>query len=800
MSTAPASAIVEGVGGQAAEQIIAGVVLSDRLAVTLYGAIHRAQFAGQRNLRGLVVDQRMLAEDAFRTALADRTAIATAVALDHKCIVPTFGVESNGPDVVIVTRGVGRYVTVQDLIAGARANRAQNGKLPTSVAAAIGKSVVEALAAAHKARVVHGAVHPRSVLIDEQGEVQLGDFVVGRALTTAVAQGADSSLWRGLSGFLAPELAIGAAPTPAGDVFAVGALLFTMLSGEAPPGTLHVTPAVERLVQRALDTDVNRRYKTARDLLENLLEAFEDDRWELADRGEVIKVAGLSSTDTNIDDATEDLLASLGSSLGAVQVTPIRPSVDLRAEAAAARHGKMPTPTPVGGSRLDALLADLDDSPEHTAVEDIDQFKRHDPISDIIKHDPRKREAIVPMKTRAKTPVPRVRVPSLDDLDDDDSLTPLPPPERQSDAELRTARPNTRDEAAAFDALAGLGGLDRLGGLDGPVQRVSSAAQQASAAADKLEKAATRAEAAAVRVETSHETAARRDSTPLPVRPIVLDAMPDFDPPPPRLRSRALGIVAALVVIGGAIGFYMIYRHQQAEQAEHEARQVQRQREADEQTRRLQEAQLDPGTILVTTTPPEASVWLKLGRTPLDSVPLSSGQLHRIRVELEGYQPLDTEVVAASWTSPAAGAGADRRANVNVMLKAAARDRKTGKAVVDKLSARPPNLVEQTGFTAGEGPVHVESTPPGAEVWLLIGIDQKGPFPTIAGRPYELRAVADGYLTGYVSITTDEWRDPTDLKTPIDRAKKRRSIEKTLVLEREPVGTNETGRIPKKGS
>ena len=54
------------VGGQAAEQIIAGVVLSERLAVTMYGAIHRAQFAGQRNLRGLVVDPKMLEEDAFR--------------------------------------------------------------------------------------------------------------------------------------------------------------------------------------------------------------------------------------------------------------------------------------------------------------------------------------------------------------------------------------------------------------------------------------------------------------------------------------------------------------------------------------------------------------------------------------------------------------------------------------------------------------------------------------------------------------------------------------------------------------
>src|SRR5262249_58215754 len=119
------------------------------------------------------------------------------------------------------------------------------------------------------------------------------------------------------------------------DVFAVGALLFTMLSGEVPPGTLHVTPAVERLVQRALDTELARRYRNASDLFENLLEAFEDDRWEVAERGEIIRAAGLSQTDDNIDDATEDLLASLGTS--AVQVTPMRPGTDSRGDGSGSR-------------------------------------------------------------------------------------------------------------------------------------------------------------------------------------------------------------------------------------------------------------------------------------------------------------------------------------------------------------------------------------------------------------------------------------------------------------------------------
>src|ERR1043165_4320575 len=93
--------------GQAAEQIIAGVVLSERLAVTMYGAIHRAQFGGQRNLRGLVVDPKMLEEDAFRISLTDAKHVEKIARLDHPNIVPSGAVEAGGPDVVVVTRGAG---------------------------------------------------------------------------------------------------------------------------------------------------------------------------------------------------------------------------------------------------------------------------------------------------------------------------------------------------------------------------------------------------------------------------------------------------------------------------------------------------------------------------------------------------------------------------------------------------------------------------------------------------------------------------------------------------------------------
>lgn len=735
MSAAGSGAIVGNVGGHAAEQSIAGIVLSERLAVTMYGAVHRAEWAGARNLRGLVVDAKLLAEPSFRAALVDAGAIAAAIALDHPNIVPTAAVEADGDAVVVVTRGVGRFVTVQDVIAAARASRAQGGKLALPVAAAIARSVVEALAAAHRAKVVHGGVHPRSVLIDEDGVVRLGDFVVGRALTTAVANGADAVLWRGLAGFLAPELVVGDPPRPAADVFAAGALLFTMLSGEVPPGTLHVTPAVERLVQRALDTDANRRYKHAGDLLENLLEAFEDDRWEIAERGEVIRAAGLAGTDANIDDATEDLLASLGSSV--VQVTPMRPSMDIRAEAAAARHQH----TPTNANKLEALLADLDDSRgELTQVDDIDKFKR-DPISEVIKQDVRKREAIVQFKPR---------VPSLDDPDDDDH-TPLPPPEHD-DTDAAIARPNTRDEDAAMSALSG---------LDEPVRRVASAAEQAA------------------------EPAAR------PVMPVALDPLVDpllgLDAPAPRLKSRAVGVIATLLVVGGAVGFYVIYQQQQEAKRAQDARVAEAQRKADELTQKLSSELPDPGAIRVRSTPGQAGVWLKLGRTPLDSLPLSSNMMHELRIEgVDGYQPVDTQVLASHWS--AAGDGA-RKATVVVPLQPIAPAPKTGKLAATKLPAMPPKPPPASGFTPGRGPIHVESTPAGAEVWLFVGMSDAMELTGIqAGAGYELRVLKDGFRPAYVSVASDEWRDGGDPNVPINVAKKKPVLEKAVTLEPDPQG------------
>jgi hypothetical protein len=732
-------------GGPAAEQIIAGVVLSERLAVTPYGAIHRASWNGQHDLRGLVVDPKLLDDAAFRDALTKPAALEAVVKLSAPTIVPVIAIEAGGADVVVVTRGVGRYVTLQDLIVAARASK--SGKLALPVAAFVGKCVTQALAAAHAAKLVHGAVHPRSVLVDEDGHVRLGDFGVAQALATAIAQGADASLWRGLSGTIAPELVVGEDPTPGCDVYAAGSLLFTMITGESPPGSLRSTPAVERLVQRALDTDPSRRYKHAGDLAENLLEAFEDDGWELAERTELLTVAGLSNSDSAIDDATEDLLASLGSASNAVQVTPIRPSVDIRAEVVAARHNKQPSTQ----NRLDALLADLDASSE----------------------------APPPPAARPKT-----RVPSLDDPDDDDDLdghTPLPPPVPAHDDIPSSQVPALRRSASEVerDALDVLSDLEEPAAKPLPPPPVSRAEKPTVGPPPRAKRESQ---------EDAPLPKAVAKSAPRPVAPVI-DAPIMVDAPTPRLKSRLRGVIFLAIIGAAGGGFYYLYNQQKADKAAHEAEKIKKEKELADQAKRMNELQAVSGAIRVRSTPSDASVWLKLGRTPADSIGLPSSMMHELRIEnLDGYQAIDTQVLPASWGAPKDKGG--RVANVVVPLSPLQKDPKTKRPIVTSLPAMPPKPASATGYPEGRGSLHVESTPPGAEVWLLIGTTDSAELTGVeAGQSYELRVLKDGFRPGYISVSAEDWRDPkADPKEPLAVAKKREAVEKTVELTPEKGG------------
>lgn len=162
--------------------------------------------------------------------------------------------------------------------------------MPPARAVTLGIEVAAALAHAHAHGIVHGDVTPQNILLDPARGAQLTDF--GVASTIAATPGAPIY---GAAAYVAPERLRGAPPTPATDIYALGATLYHLLaalppyagdSGAAtaaqvlagPPVPLRVLapalpPAVVAVIDRALARDPADRYPSAEALRSALVAA-----------------------------------------------------------------------------------------------------------------------------------------------------------------------------------------------------------------------------------------------------------------------------------------------------------------------------------------------------------------------------------------------------------------------------------------------------------------------------------------------------------------------------------------------
>ncbi|MGH3785524.1 MAG: serine/threonine-protein kinase [Pseudonocardiaceae bacterium] len=110
----------------------------------------------------------------------------------------------------------------------------ERGPLPVTEVASIGRQIASALAAAHAAQIVHRDVKPGNILITEDGTAKITDFGVSRAAGDVTVT--QTGMMAGTPAYLAPEVARGQVPTPASDVFSLGATLYAAVEGHAPFG------------------------------------------------------------------------------------------------------------------------------------------------------------------------------------------------------------------------------------------------------------------------------------------------------------------------------------------------------------------------------------------------------------------------------------------------------------------------------------------------------------------------------------------------------------------------------------
>src|ERR687883_887927 len=91
--------------------------------------------------------------------------------------------------------------------------------------------VLDALAAAHAAGIVHRDVKPENVLLTDDGRVKVADFGLARAASAGTTT---TGVLMGTAAYLAPELLARGVAGPRADVYAVGIMLFEMLTGVLP--------------------------------------------------------------------------------------------------------------------------------------------------------------------------------------------------------------------------------------------------------------------------------------------------------------------------------------------------------------------------------------------------------------------------------------------------------------------------------------------------------------------------------------------------------------------------------------
>jgi serine/threonine-protein kinase len=151
------------------------------------------------------------------------------------------------------------------------AELASQGRFPARGAVQIAVALADALGHAHERDVAHRDVSPANVVLTPTGVVKLLDFGVARE-----AGDAEPPAWAPLA-YAAPEQRRGEPSGPGADVYAVGAILVEMLTGEPPvdPDEVGPVPGVLRpIVARCLDARPGHRYICGRPLSEALRTAY----------------------------------------------------------------------------------------------------------------------------------------------------------------------------------------------------------------------------------------------------------------------------------------------------------------------------------------------------------------------------------------------------------------------------------------------------------------------------------------------------------------------------------------------
>ncbi|HZQ70151.1 MAG TPA: protein kinase [Terriglobales bacterium] len=187
---------------------------------------------------------------------------------------------------------------VSELLDGDSLRAAADGAaLPQRKTIEYGVQIAHGLAAAHEKGIVHRDLKPENIFVTRDGRIKILDFGLAKLIQKSAKDSNDVTLTSehtaagvvmGTASYMAPEQVRGEASDARTDIFALGAVLYEMLTGvrafrrdtaaetmtavlkEDPPELSNraqfISPALERIVRRCLEKNPEQRFQSARDL------------------------------------------------------------------------------------------------------------------------------------------------------------------------------------------------------------------------------------------------------------------------------------------------------------------------------------------------------------------------------------------------------------------------------------------------------------------------------------------------------------------------------------------------------
>ena len=257
------------------------------------GEVYRARDSRLERDVAVKVLPASFSSDADRLRRFEQEARAVA-ALNHPNILAIYDIGTHD----------GAPYLVSELLEGETLrDRLGGGALPPRKVVDYAVQIANGLAAAHEKGIVHRDLKPENLFITKDGRVKILDFGLAKLARPEEGPGGESTapttptmtdpgVVLGTVGYMSPEQVRGKPADQRSDIFALGAILYEMLSGqrafhressvetmsailkEEPPElsaiNRNISPALERVVSHCLEKSPEQRFQSARDLAFNL--------------------------------------------------------------------------------------------------------------------------------------------------------------------------------------------------------------------------------------------------------------------------------------------------------------------------------------------------------------------------------------------------------------------------------------------------------------------------------------------------------------------------------------------------